>query len=195
MPLPTSRSRLLPALLLLACTAHAADEAGQFMVKGGGRATCEAFLVAQQARDQEFVSLAGWVDGYLSALNQSEDDTYDIAPWQGTELLLAAISGQCRKDPSQTFHAAAFRITESMRAARLTTRSPLVKATVGDQAVVMYQAVVVRIQQRLALRGLFDAEATGEYDAATIEAMKAFQAERKLPVTGLPDQVTLANLL
>jgi len=188
---------LLTALLAacLLAPALAADREGHFMVKGGGRASCQTFLEAQQTRNQEFVSLAGWLDGYLTGLNQSEADTYDLAPWQGTELLLAAISGQCRRDPSQTFHAAAFRVVESLRAARLIERSELVSATVGGQSVVLYREVVRRIQQRLKLRGLYAAEPAGDYDSATIEAMKAFQAEKGLPVTGLPDQVSLANLL
>jgi peptidoglycan hydrolase-like protein with peptidoglycan-binding domain len=175
--------------------ALAADAEGRFMVKGGGRASCQIFLGAQQARSPEFVSLAGWIDGYLTALNQSEHATYDIAPWQGTELLLAAISSECRRDPAQSFHTAAFRVTESLRAARLIEHSELVTATVGETSVVLYREVVRRIQERLRLRGLFAAEPDGNYDGRTIEAMKAFQAEKELPVTGLPDQVTLARLL
>ncbi|HAZ60830.1 MAG TPA: hypothetical protein DCY89_04560 [Gammaproteobacteria bacterium] len=196
MHVPALASSLAAAALLLASgTCFAADGEGRFMVKGGGRASCQTFLTAQQARNPEFVSLAGWLDGYLTALNQSETATYDIAPWQGTELLLAAISSECRKDPAQSFHTAAFRVTESLRGARLIESSELVAATVGEQSVVVYREVVKRIQQRLKLRGHFAGEPGGDYDPATIEAMKAFQAAKKLPVTGLPDQVTLANLL
>ncbi len=190
-----ARSLVTVSLLLAGNVCPAADGEGRFMVKGGGRASCQTFLTAQQARNPEFVSLAGWLDGYLTALNQSETATYDIAPWQGTELLLAAISSECRRDPAQSFHTAAFRITESLRGARLVESSELVTATVGEQSVVVYREVVKRIQQRLQLRGHYTGELGGDYDAATIEAMKAFQAAKKLPVTGLPDQVTLTNLL
>lgn len=175
--------------------AQAADSEGRFMVKGGGRATCAQFLAAQQTQNNEFVSLAGWVDGYLSGLNQSEPGTFDIAPWQGVELLLAAIAGHCREHPEHSFHQAAFRMTEGLRPGRLIDRSELIEARVEDKSVVLYRATVQRIQERLKLRGLYNGAINQEYDAATIEAVKAFQTERKLPVTGLPDQLTLANLL
>jgi hypothetical protein len=186
---------LMLAMLVAIPVARAADSSSNFMVKGGGRADCATFLAAQQSRNNEFISLAGWLDGYLTGLNQSEPDTFDLAPWQTTELLLAAVSAQCRKDAQQTVHEAVFRLVQTLRGGRLKARSEFVTATVGEQSVVLYQEVVTRIQQRLKLRGLLDREPNGEYDTATAEAIKTFQAERKLPVTGLPDQVTLANLL
>jgi hypothetical protein len=180
---------------LAAAPAGAADSEGRFMVKGAGTATCGQFLAAQEARGREFVSFAGWLDGYLTHINQREPATFDIAPWQGTELVLAAVSGQCRKDPKVTFHQAAYQVAQGLGPGRLLARSEVVTARVGDQSVVLYREIVVRIQQRLRLRGLLATDPTGDYDEATVRAVRAFQASRKLAETGLPDQVTLANLL
>jgi len=183
-------------MLLTSLGVMAADSDGRFMVKGGGRASCKDFLAAREkASGSEYVSLAGWVDGYLTHLNQREPDTFDIAPWQGTELVLSAISVRCQRDPASSFHAATFAVAEGLRSDRLRQRSEIVTATAGGKSVVLYAEVVTRIQQRLKLRGLLDSEPSGKYDEATVAAVRAFQAEKKVPVTGLPDQVTLANLL
>jgi peptidoglycan hydrolase-like protein with peptidoglycan-binding domain len=52
---------------------------------------------------------------------------------------------------------------------------------------------VLEIQRALVERK-FLAEATGVYDNATVEAMKAFQAAEKLPVTGYPTARVLQRL-
>ncbi|MCS6804472.1 MAG: peptidoglycan-binding domain-containing protein [Acidobacteriota bacterium] len=52
---------------------------------------------------------------------------------------------------------------------------------------------VLEIQRALIERG-FLAEATGVYDQATIEAMKAFQQAENLPVTGRPTAHVLSRL-
>lgn len=193
------RYRYVGVLLVLLCSgpepAPAADADGRFMVKGGGAAACDVFVESQKSKNDQFISFAGWVEGYLTYLNQREASTFDVAPWQSTELILAAVAGRCRRDPSASFHQAVYQVTADMRASRLQSRSELVTATVGEQSVVLYRAVVERIQTRLGQRGLFDGDPTGEFDAATAAALRAFQAERDLPATGLPDQLTLANLL
>jgi hypothetical protein len=188
----------LCAGLLLALAwqpASAADADGRFMVKGAGTATCERFLTARQKKDAEYVSLAGWLDGYLTFMNQSEDRTFDVAPWQGTELLLSAVAVECRRNPEASFHGAAYRVATSLRPGRLQAKSPPVTATVDGKSMVLYAEVVTRIQQRLKLRGLFAPEPGGSYDAATAAALRAFQRDQQLPETGLPDQLTLAKLL
>jgi len=191
------RTRLLAAFLLLACATatSAADGEGRFMVKGGGRTSCAAFIAAHEARGKELVSLAGWVDGYLTHVNEATPETFDSVPWQSTELLLGALARWCREHPAERFHTAVFQLTRSLYPQRVQQRSPLVEVRVGDQAMVLYRATIEAIQGRLKLRGLLSAPPTGTYDAATIEAVRAFQRDKKLPMTGLPDQVTLGHLL
>lgn len=196
---PLSLARCLlagPALLLTTLAAVAADGDGRFMVKGGGRATCAEFLAARrEPSGREYASLAGWVDGYLTYMNQREPETFDMTPWQGTELVLSAISVQCKNKPGASFHEATFAVTQGLRDGRLRSRSEIVSATVGGNSIVLYADVVTKIQQRLKLRGLLDSDPNGKYDEPTIAAVKAFQAEKQLPSTGLPDQLTLASLL
>ncbi|MEQ8233390.1 MAG: peptidoglycan-binding domain-containing protein [Gammaproteobacteria bacterium] len=187
----------LLAMLTIAVsiTAHAADGDGRFMVKGGGRASCAEFLAAHEARDDALVSLAGWVDGYLTHVNEATPETFDAAPWQSTELLLGVLTGWCRERPEERFHTAVFQLTRSLYPQRVQARSPLVEVRVGEQALVLYRATIEAMQARLRLRGLLSSAPSGVYDTATTEAIRSFQRAQDLPVTGLPDQVTLGHLL
>jgi hypothetical protein len=73
---------LLALSLATATAAGAADSEGRFMVKGAGTATCAQFLAAKEARNSEWVSVAGSLDGYLTHVNQRESTTFDVAPWR-----------------------------------------------------------------------------------------------------------------
>ena len=52
----------------------------------------------------------------------------------------------------------------------------------------------LQIQQALKRRGFYTGEMTGEYDDATIEAMRRFQTQQKIPVTGYPTAHALKRL-
>jgi hypothetical protein len=53
---------------------------------------------------------------------------------------------------------------------------------------------VIQIQQALAKRGLYSGETTGIYDEATIDAMRRFQINSKIAVTGYPTAHSLKRL-
>jgi hypothetical protein len=53
---------------------------------------------------------------------------------------------------------------------------------------------VIQIQQALAKRGLYTGETTGIYDEATIDAMRRFQINSKIAVTGYPTAHSLKRL-
>jgi len=53
---------------------------------------------------------------------------------------------------------------------------------------------VTEIQNALIKAGYMDGPASGQYDDATIEAMKQFQADSGLPRTGLPSAAVLKKL-
>jgi peptidoglycan hydrolase-like protein with peptidoglycan-binding domain len=53
---------------------------------------------------------------------------------------------------------------------------------------------VLQIQQALNQRGFYGGEMTGVYDAATVEAMRRFQANQKISATGYPTAHALKRL-
>jgi peptidoglycan hydrolase-like protein with peptidoglycan-binding domain len=52
----------------------------------------------------------------------------------------------------------------------------------------------LQIQQALKRRGFYTAEMTGEYDEATVEAMRRFQTQEKIRATGYPTAHALKRL-
>jgi hypothetical protein len=52
----------------------------------------------------------------------------------------------------------------------------------------------LQIQQALKQRGFYTGELTGAYDQATVEAMRSFQTQEKIPVTGYPTAHALKRL-
>lgn len=189
--------RILVTAIVLAwgVTAAAADVDGNFVIKGAGTATCATLREAKSARDSRYASIAGWLDGYLTAQNELRDATFDLAPWQQTELLLAALARWCEARPQDTLHTATFRLVETLQSTRLVERSATVEVGDDERRVVVYQAIWERVQQRLKLRGFLDGDLSGVADHRTRDALRAFQTERALPATGLPDLQTLAQLL
>jgi hypothetical protein len=188
----------LAAYLLLgngmAGPAFAASKEGQFAVKGVGRITCERFVNEREAKSQAYVLSNGWISGYLSAYNTLADDTLDVAPWQSRELLVLVIENYCRQNPDDAFFRAMEEAIKAMRPSRLRNASERVSAEVDGNTVDLYREIVRRSQQLLLELGYYKGELDGLWGSGTRAAFEAYQAEKGLPVTGLPDQNTLLNL-
>lgn len=177
--------------------ANAATEDGAFRVRGAGIASCAQYVEAAEARGAEFVSFAGWVDGYLTAMNRTEPGYYDLVPWQGTDLLLGALARYCGERPDEAFHVAVLNLARSLLPGAIEQKPEVVgiEATDGATSVALYDVVIRRLQAALRIRGFYEGELSGAYTDATREAVSAFQSSVGLPATGMPDQKTLANLL
>lgn len=177
--------------------ANAATEDGAFRVRGAGIASCAQYVEAAEARGAEFVSFAGWVDGYLTAMNRTEQGYYDLVPWQGTDLLLGSLARYCTQRPDEAFHVAVINLARSLLPGAIKNKPEIVgiESTDGETSVALYDVVIRRLQAALRIRGFYEGELSGEYTDATREAVSAFQSSAGLPATGMPDQKTLANLL
>jgi hypothetical protein len=183
------------AIGLPSLTLHAADVQGRFTVKGAGAVECARFSAAVQERGAELVSFAGWVEGYLSAMNRYETGIYDMAGWRGTEVMLAALTRYCGGNPESGFHEAVAKMAEQMRTHAVADQSAMVTLGNGETQVTVYRETIQRTQAQLALRGHYDGPVDGEWNNATASALKAFQVEKAVPASGLPDQFTLVHLL
>ncbi len=67
-------------------------------------------------------------------------------------------------------------------------------ATAPRRRVKIESLRVLQIQQALTQRGFYSGEMTGVYDAATMDAMRRFQASQKISVTGYPTAHALKRL-
>ena len=192
------RTAWLAALLLAVAPAAAKDAGGAYAIKGAGQATCAdyaaAFAGAGETGGTALLRYAGWLEGYLTGFNHFQDETYDLAPWQTTELMLAMIAKHCVAHPERSFTDAANALALIFYPDRLDAQSDLVRVEANGQAVFLYRDLLEVVRARLGKLG-HPAGAEGDAFGRTYaDALKAFQAQRGLTVSGLPDQPTMNAL-
>jgi hypothetical protein len=194
-----ARALLLMSALLATAIApgslRAADSSGHFALRGVALATCEQFLQALEERQENVLLAGGWLEGYMTAVNQLMPKTFDIAPWQNTDTVLALVKHNCERNREQRFFAVVTAMIEFLAQNRLQEQSDRVLAEADGQRVMIYGQVMRDVQQRLINKGLLQGNADGQFGAKTKAALQEFQKQENIQVTGLPDQVTLWRLL
>lgn len=170
----------------------AETEAGKYAVRGAGLIDCQTFLDEQQKQSKSYLMIGGWIDGYITGVNQYADDTYDATSFESTELFAELIENHCRKNPDDRLFPVVNSIIQQRWGSRITEQTPRIGITLGEMHVGMYRETLNRIQERLAEKGFYELPATGEFDAKTITAIASFQETLDgYEATGFPDQATL----
>ena len=183
------------AATLISLEARAADTGGQFAVEGVARSTCEGFITAKSESSDAYWMFLGWLDGYITGINQYLPETYDITPWQSQNLVAALIERFCETNPEANFFAVANGMIVELRDDRLRESSAPVVAKVGEHSIGVYRETLRRVQALLKEGGHYEGEADGLFGPNTQRALESYQKQNGLTVTGLPDQVTLFKLL
>ena len=182
-------------LLAYASAADASTKDGQFAVEEGGRVSCPTFTKASATKNDAFHRYVGFVEGYLTAANRYEPNTFDLTPWHTPAALALILDTHCKKNPKDNLAMAAQRLVIAMAPVRLATYSNLVAVGEADKKTYVYSTILKRAQSELARRGLFRGEANGQYTPETRTALSQFQTLAKLDPTGIPDTATLWVLL
>lgn len=183
------------AAAFMSLEARAADSGGQFAVEGIGASTCENFVTARSASSDPYWMFLGWLDGYMTGINQYAPETYDVTPWQSQNLLAALFEKFCTKNPGRNFFAVANKMIAELRDDRLRESSAPVVTEVGGRKVGIYRETLRRVQALLKEGGHYKGEADGLFGPNTQRALESYQKQVGLTVTGLPDQATLFRLL
>ena len=187
--------RLAAICSLLAQSAHAADSAGKFSIRGAGLLSCKAYLEERAARSDLYFLIGGWLDGYITARNQFQPSTYDVTTFESSELLLLIMENHCKGHPQDGLFAVVNSLLGKIHAERLQQGAPFVNIRVGTRRTSLYEPTVARIQKALEAKGLLSDPATGEFDEPTRKALAAFQSSIGYESSGFPDQATLWKLL
>ena len=191
------RTRLALACLcaVLPVAADAADAKGQFATKGVGALSCRQFADDRSRDGALKPRFRSWLDGYLTAVNRYEANTYDAAPWASGEVFATIIERHCQQNPEERYAQAVQRLVLSVKEDRLTRRSPLRTVTASGQSTVIYDEVLRLVQVQLADRGLYAGRPDGVFGPRTQDAIATFQISEGLDGTGLPDPLTVWKLL
>ncbi len=183
------------AAAFMSLEARAADSGGQFAVEGIGGSTCESFVAAKSESSDAYWMFLGWLDGYMTGINQYSPETYDITPWQSQNLLAALFEKFCAKNPGANFFAVANKTIVELRDDRLRESSAPVVAAVGERTIGVYRETLRRVQVLLEEGGHYKGKVDGLFGPNTQRALESYQNQAGLTVTGLPDQATLFKLL
>ncbi|ANK79459.1 MAG: hypothetical protein TEF_00650 [Rhizobiales bacterium NRL2] len=185
------------ALAAAATPATAADGQGRFAVKGAGQVSCQKFIQMRQNKDsREYAMTQGWIQGYLTASNRHMPDTFDLTPWQSTELIATLIEESCQGGSDARLAAMAGAVAQGLSEHRLDSNSPTQQFSVAGQNYVMHKATIAQMQRRLQDMGAYNGAIDGSFGPNTQGAIQKFQsAVDGLDATGAPTQVTLFYLL
>lgn len=171
----------------------AANDDGQYAVRGVGSTTCNAFL--QQVSDEGELPLryVAWVSGYLSALNRLESSTFDVSYIHENDDILALAGRLCASEEELLLETALARLVTFMSNSRLTRESDLVRLQSGENQAVVRRETYDRFLGVLVEQGFL--QTAKEFDEDVRDAIMAFQTEKGLQETGLPDTNTLVLAL
>jgi len=180
---------------VLSSGVFAATDSGKYAIRGAGLIDCQTYLTEQEKQSPAYMMIGGWIDGYITGINQYATNTFDATSFESTELFAEIIKNHCQKNPEDRLLPVMNSIISQQWKKRITDFSPLVNVTLGDSSVRIYRETIVRLQERLAEKGFFKLPATGQFDSNTIEGIASFQRTLKgYKVTGFPDQATLVSL-
>ena len=181
-------------LVVLSGPLAAADGQGRFAGHGPGIARCDQLIQALSGDGPDRPLFVGWVAGFLTAANAFKPSTYDVAPWQPVEFVANVVAEQCNRNPEAAVTEVTLAIVEQRATERLQQSSPVVNVEHAGNRVSIYRDVLRQVQTRLRDLGHYSGGLDGAYGPMTRGAIEAFQQAKGVPVTGVPDEVTLLAL-
>ncbi len=185
---------LTTAFLLWSVPGFAADRNGAFFSRGLGVATCQNYLDDKTGNTERYLYYRSWLNGYLTAYNQLTAETYDIAPDITIDQLAEGMAQICAANRDRPFWAAAIALTRGLQPQRQLVKPELQTVSAGGRSMTIARELLRRVQGALKQRGYGVGVVDGLYGSNTRQALEAFQRDQNLPVTGLPDQDTMARL-
>jgi hypothetical protein len=177
--------------------AHAATGRGEFGIKGIGATDCATLVREYKAGTPNAMMYGGWMYGYITAMNQTSPDTFDLAPWHDLNTLTNFVVDYCARNPRTSFGQAVFNLTSALAPKRLKSASAPIRLRRDGTSFVMYAEVLTRMAGALKAKGLYKGPVAAdkpEFTDDLARAVKAFQARNRLRQTGIPDQFTLFRL-
>lgn len=190
---PAVAAVLATSLLAAAPSADAADRNGRFAPKGPGLISCEQLIQSFENQENQLLFL-GWMTGFISGANVYATSTFDFAPWQPPELLANFVFQGCQQAPQEGVMQVVLEVMDGLRQTRLEQTTEVLTLESPDGTSVLYQGVLRQAQNRLKELDFYPGGIDGVYGPQTEASFRAFQEDRGLAVTGVPDQATMLAL-
>lgn len=184
-------------LCILPFTSLATSEStSTFVIKGAGIKKCSAFTALVDSKNDDVKLYAGWLEGYLTAINEQNSEIYDITEFQSTSFFLRQIYKYCEQNEADNFYTVAKSIVDAIRNRSVTHKSKLIFIKYKNNGLFIYDSVLIKAKKELARLGylLQHRANSSKIEAEEISSIKGFQKYKGIPVTGLPDEATLMEL-
>lgn len=191
---------LAAVLLALAVVApgatSAADADHMFALRGVGALPCRALsdVAASQRRAMQ-MAVEEFSLGYVSAINRTSRETFDVLPLDQPALLANWVDSVCKTNADQSIEQVLFSILQRVHALRLAEDSPLLTLKTPYGAMTIRKGTLQTVQQALERKGLLKGQADGVFSGATRDAIRAYQVSVFQQPTGLPDPQTVVRLV
>lgn len=193
------RRHVLAAIALVvpvASIASAQENPRQFAVEGAGMLTCERFVAARtDTTAPEYQRMIGFIEGYLSAANLYEPDTFDLTPWHNAAALDIIVNHHCEQYPQDRLVGVTQRMVGGLRPFRVARFSQMLEVGDEQNRTYVYETILRRAQAALQLRGFYKGPEDGTFSPELRQAFRDFQRSVGLAETGVPDPATLWKLL
>ena len=176
--------------LCAATSAAAQDASNPYVVEGPGRTHCAAFAKQPQQSDAHRL-MAAWMAGYLTAHNRLTPQVFDFSAWQSPGVLVGLLAQYCAAHPDRIAENGAQDLIAYLAEDAIRDPAEVAMLEHNGSAVLLYVPVIARVRAALSEIG----HQGGSTDFELVAALKAYQQDQGLDVTGLPDQATLARLL
>jgi len=176
-------------------SARAAAKDGAFSIRGAGLLSCAYYVQERAKRSSAYYMIGGWIDGYITAINQYVPDTYDVTSFESTELFTEMIQNHCADNPEHRLFSVMNTLVMRIKDDRLRSGSPFVKVEIGERRADVYRETLRRAQDELRRRGFYSGDSSGDFNDKTREGIASFQKSIDFVGTGFPDQTTLWRLL
>ena len=192
------RTLVTLSILAFSVISNAQDNQPQpdtsFVTKGVGAALCKNQTESVQNNDSQRFLFGGFVQGYVTALNESLSSTFDLTPWQTDTTLGRVLFNYCQDNPNQQFVYAVGRVLISFNSEVLQTPSPLQVIPGVKPTMLLREDVIKRMIERLVHLGYGDLKVDAGFTSSVKEALEKFQKNEGLEISGRPTQDTLLIL-
>ena len=185
---------VLACLVFPGLAAKAATPDGQYAVRGAALVPCSIYVRERAEGTALYQTMAAWVDGYISGINQQATGVFDVASFESTELIAALLNEHCTRNPDDRLYSVVVLLVNRMAQNALEIASQKVEVRVQDRKVMLYVETIRRMQQKLGSLGVYVGKVDGRFGPALQEAIAAYQRSIAFDPTGFPDQLTLWRL-
>lgn len=174
---------------------RAADTAQNFAIHGAGAETCQQMIAAVSKDKLAGPLVMSWVFGYLTALNTTTPDVYDLSPIVDPQSIFNLVYNECSRRPEISVQASTATVIAALGRAGVRSPSPITEVHASGHSVEIRTETLVAMQVALSALGRYNGKADGMFGPALEAALRSYQHTEKLPETGLPDAPTIVQLL